>query len=114
MTKHRPVADRIAETQAQLASLVAKANKEQINTNPDIVALDEQIKGVQVSMLKFNRWASEGEEKIANFKARVVEWENRLDTAKAKRKEANIQIEALREERKALAESLASEIGMEA
>ena len=114
MTKHRPVADRIAETQAQLAALVAKANKEQINSNPDVVALDKEIKDIQVSMLKFNRWASEGEEKIANFEARVIEWKARLATAKEKRSEATAKIEALREKRKALAETLASEIGTEA
>ena len=113
MTKHRPVSDRIAETQAQLAQLVAKANKEQINQSPEVQALDAEIKAVQVSMLKFNRWASEGSEKIENFKARVLEWEGRLETANAKRKEANAKIEDLRSKRKALAESLASEIGME-
>ena len=114
MTKHRPVADRIAETQAQLSALIAKANKEQINSNPEVVALDKEIKDIQTSMLKYNRWASEGEEKIANFEARVVEWKGRLATAKQKRKEASTKIEALREKRKALADSLASEIGMEA
>ncbi len=114
MTKHRPVSDRIAETQAQLSALIAKANKEQINESPEIQALDAEIKAVQVSMLKFNRWASEGAEKIENFKARVIEWEERLEVAKSKRAEANIQIEALRDKRKALAETLASEIGKEA
>ena len=114
MTKHRPVSDRIAETQAQLSALIAKANKEQINESPEIQALDAEIKAVQVSMLKFNRWASEGAEKIENFKARVIEWENRLEVAKTKRTEANSKIEALREKRKALAETLASEIGKEA
>jgi chromosome segregation ATPase len=114
MTKHRPVADRIAETQAQLSALIAKANKTQINESPEIQALDKQIKDIQVSMLKFNRWASEGEEKIENFQSRVVEWENRLATATEKRLEANTQIEALRLERKALAESMAGDIEVEA
>tara|TARA_R110002051_G_scaffold290805_1_gene354547 strand:- start:785 stop:1129 length:345 start_codon:yes stop_codon:yes gene_type:complete len=113
MTKHRPVSDRIAETQAQLAALVAKANKEQINDSPEVQALDKEIKAVQVSMLKFNRWASEGAEKIENFKQRVVEWESRLKTAKAERATANAKIEDLRSKRKTLAETLASEIGTE-
>ncbi len=112
MTKHRPVSDRIAETQAQLSALVAKANKAQINQSPEIQALDEEIKTVQVSMLKFNRWASEGAEKIENFKARVVEWEGRLKTAKAERVTAIAKIEDLRSTRKALSETLASEIGL--
>tara|TARA_R100000963_G_C4618151_1_gene86462 strand:- start:353 stop:697 length:345 start_codon:yes stop_codon:yes gene_type:complete len=113
MTKHRPVSDRIAETQAQLAALVAKANKEQINDSPEVKLLDSQIKSVQISMLKFNRWASEGADKIENFKARVVEWEGRLKTANDERAKANAKIEVLRSKRKALAETLASEIGKE-
>jgi len=113
MTAHRSVSERIAETQAQLTALVAKANKAQINQSPEVQALDSEIKAVQVSMLKFNRWASEGAEKIENFKARVIEWEGRLETANTKRKEANATIEDLRSKRKALAETLASEIGME-
>tara|TARA_R110002167_G_scaffold68074_1_gene192272 strand:- start:719 stop:1063 length:345 start_codon:yes stop_codon:yes gene_type:complete len=113
MTAHRSVSERIAETQAQLTALVAKANKEQINASPEIQALDEEIKTVQVSMLKFNRWASEGAEKIENFKARVVEWESRLAEASIKRREANEKIDLLRQERKTLSDTLASEIGME-
>jgi len=113
MGKHRPVDQRIAETQAQLASLMAKAAKDQINDSPEIQAIDKNIKTIQVSMLKFNRWASEGEEKILNFKKRVKTWEKRLVEATAKRKEASKKLEVLRTERKALAEDMASSIEIE-
>jgi len=113
MGKHRAVTDRIAETQAQLAALMAKAAKSQINESPEIQAIDKEIKGVQVSMLKFNRWASEGEDKILNFKARVVTWEARLAEATEKRKEAAVVLDGLRLKRKALAEDMASTIEIE-
>jgi len=114
MTKHRPVADRIAETQAQLNALIAKANKDTINESPEIQAIDDEIRVITNSMLKYNRWASEGEEKISNFEARVVEWENRLAEAKVKRSEATKAIEALRSKRKALAEDMAQSLELEA
>ena len=110
MGKHRPVSDRIAEAQAQLAALMAKAAKSQINDSPEIQALDKEIKAIQTSMLKYNRWASEGEEKVANFRRRAVEWEQRIVEANDKRSEANKKLTALREKRKALAESLAQSI----
>ena len=113
MGKHRPVNDRIAETQAQLAALMAKAAKDQINDSPEIKAIDKEIKDIQVSMLKFNRWASEGEEKIANFKERVVTWEGRLEVATQKRKEAAVKLDALRKQRKDMAEDMASSIEIE-
>jgi len=113
MGKHRAVTDRIAETQAQLASLMAKAAKSQINESPEIKAIDKDIKTIQVSMLKFNRWASEGEEKILNFKERVKTWEKRLVEATAKRKDAAAKLEVLRFNRKELAEEMASSIEIE-
>jgi len=110
MGKHRPVADRIAEAQSQLAALMAKESKAEINASPEIQAIDSEIKEVQVSMLKFNRWASEGEEKIRNFQTRVAVWKDRLAEATSRKEEANKTITALRSKRKALAEKLASEI----
>jgi len=113
MGKHRAVSDRIAETQAQLAALMAKAAKAQINESPEIKAIDKEIKTIQVSMLKFNRWASEGAEKIENFKERVKTWEKRLVEATAKRKEASEKLDVLRASRKTLAEEMASSMEIE-
>lgn len=110
MGKHRPVSDRIAQAQAQLAALMAKGAKAEINASPEVKAIDKSIKEIQVSMLKFNRWASEGEDKIANFLERAETWRGRLAEANSKKKVANTKLNALRLERKALAEKLASEI----
>ena len=110
MGKHRPVSDRIAEAQAQLAALMAKAAKSQISDSPEIQAIDKEIKTIQTSMLKYNRWATEGEEKVANFLRRAEEWKQRIVEANDKRSEANKQLTALRDKRKALAETLAQSI----
>ena len=110
MGKHRPVSDRIAEAQAQLAALMAKAAKAEISQSPEIQAIDKEIKEIQVSTLKFNRRASEGAEKVENFRRRAAEWEQRLEEATQKRDEANKKLTALRNKRKALAEKLASEM----
>tara|TARA_R110002167_G_scaffold291904_2_gene496670 strand:- start:119 stop:463 length:345 start_codon:yes stop_codon:yes gene_type:complete len=110
MGQHRPLNDRIAETQAQLMALKAKMLKDQINESSEIIAIDDEIREITNSMLKYNRWASEGEEKIANFNARAIEWESRLLLASQKRKEANITLTSLREQRKEKAESMASDM----
>tara|TARA_R100000963_G_C4610625_1_gene81181 strand:+ start:174 stop:512 length:339 start_codon:yes stop_codon:yes gene_type:complete len=110
MGQHRPLNDRIAETQAQLMALKAKMLKDQINESDEIIAIDDSIREITNSMLKYNRWASEGEEKIANFQARVLEWEDRLQIATQKRREANLTLDGLRIKRKETAESMASEM----
>jgi chromosome segregation ATPase len=113
MGKHRPVSDRIAETQAQLSALMAKAAKDQINDSPEIQEIDSAIKSIQISMLKYNRWASEGEDKIENFLKRAEQWRDRLADAQDKRKKAGVELDALRLKRKTLAEELASSLEIE-
>ena len=49
MGKHRPVSDRIAETQAQLSALMAKAAKDQINDSPEIQEIDAEIKALKTA-----------------------------------------------------------------
>ena len=114
MGKHRPVDDRIAETQAQLAALLAKQAKEQVNESPEIQAIDAEIKKINANNLKYARWAKEGKEKIANFKERVITWEMRLADALPHTAEAKDKLESLRKKRKKLAEELASQMAAEA
>ena len=110
MGKHRAVEDRIAETQAQLASLLAKSAKDAVDASPEIKAIDKEIKTITTDTLKFNRWASEGEDKIANFKERVATWEKRLAKATEEVAKAKDKLESLRKKRKKLAETLASQM----
>lgn len=114
MGKHSPVADRIALAKAKLAALMAKEAKSEINSNPAIQKIDEHMKAIQNDMLKYNRWASEGEEKIANFEARAQEWKERLEEAVVRRGKAAEQMDALRSERKKLSGELVKEMGIEA
>jgi len=109
MGKHRPVDVRIAEAQAQLAALVAKAAKSQVSEDPRIQDIDKKIKDIQSSMLKYNRWATEGKAKIENFEARAEQWRDRLRTAEEKRSDALAEIEILRTQRKQLAIEVANE-----
>mgnify|MGYP005820439867 FL=1 len=114
MGKHRPVTDRIAETQAQLNALMAKAAKEQVNDDPAIQEIDKTIKTIQKDTLKYNRWAEEGEAKIQNFLLRTQLWRDRLAEAEDKKAMAAKELTKLRKQRKELAESLASEMAKEA
>jgi chromosome segregation ATPase len=113
MGKHRAVEDRIAETQSQLNALLAKAAKEQVDESPEIQAIDKEIKKITTDTLKFNRWASEGEDKIANFKERVAIWEARLAKATEEVSKAKNKLEGLRKKRKKLAGELASQMAAE-
>tara|TARA_R110000751_G_scaffold36827_2_gene89686 strand:- start:1695 stop:2039 length:345 start_codon:yes stop_codon:yes gene_type:complete len=110
MGKHRAVEDRIAETQAQLASLLAKSAKDAVDESPEIKAIDQQIKQVTSDNLKFARWAVEGDAKIANFQERVRTWEKRLAKATEEVSKAKSKLESLRKKRKGLAVTLASQM----
>ena len=110
MAQHRPVNDRIAETLAQLALLQAKANKEVVNQDPRIVAIDDEIQKINNSMLKFNRWNTEWEQKVVDFEARVVEWKQRGVEASAKIREANQALASLKDSRKKMSVEVSQEI----
>ena len=110
MGKHRAVEDRIAETQSQLNALLAKAAKDQVDESPEIQAIDAEIKKINSDNLKYARWASEGEEKIANFQKRVRTWEERLADATEKVATAKDRLDSLRKKRKKLAGELASQM----
>jgi chromosome segregation ATPase len=110
MPKHRPIAARRADLLKQLSALSAKENAEAINESPRIKEIDKRVKEINNSMLKFNRWNTEWQAKVADFNARVQEWKTRGATAKNKISEANLQLAALKAERKTLAETLATKI----
>lgn len=77
MGKHRPIEDRIAAVQAQMASLQAKANKEEVNNDPRIQEIDGKINDLNKTALKWKRWAKDAEQKVQDFQNRVTEWEKR-------------------------------------
>ena len=108
--KHRPINQRILETQAQLASLMAKQAKEEVAQDPQIQQLDEQIQEQNALIVKLNRWENEATEKVKNFEARAEEWRQKETFAKSQKPNANREMAELKEKRRVLAEKLASEM----
>ena len=43
MAKHRPINERMAELQAQMVALQTKQNKEAVNADPKVQAIDSEI-----------------------------------------------------------------------
>ena len=109
MGKHRSVDVRIAEVQAHLASLQAKAAKEVVSQDPRVQSIDADIKRLRTANLKWNRWATEGEDQAENFRSRADEWDARVQEAKAELDSSNAQLKALQEQRKALVMEVAAE-----
>ena len=105
--KHRPINQRILETQAQLAALVAKQAKEQVSQDPQIQALDERIKDLNSQVIKLNRWENEATEKYQHFINRAEAWQAKGDSAKSQKPSVLQSLAAVKAERKALAEDLA-------
>jgi chaperonin cofactor prefoldin len=72
---HRPINERIAETQAQLAQLLARQAKVEVSQDPQIQELDARIKDLNAQLVKLNRWETDAEEKYANFIKRAEAWQ---------------------------------------
>ena len=111
--KHRPINQRILETQAQLAKLMANQAKDEIALNPQIQELDMEIKDLNAELVKMNRWESEAQEKVANFMARAREWETKGTSARQAKPDLLKQLQRVKSNRKVLAESLASSIELD-
>jgi len=81
MTAHRPIETRMAELQAQMVALTVKQNKDKVNADPRVTALDADIDSLNVTALKWKRWEKDAEKKVRDFQARVAEWEARGEQA---------------------------------
>ena len=105
--QHRPINERIAETQAQLAALMARQAKVEVSKDPQIQELDERIKDLNSQVIKLNRWENEAVEKYQNFIERAEAWQTKGEDAKSQKPSVLQALNATKAERKALAESLA-------
>ena len=81
MAKHRPITERLEALQSQMVALHAKQNKEAVNADPKVIAIDAEIHALNNDALKWKRWAKDAEQKIEDFQQRVAEWENRQESA---------------------------------
>lgn len=81
MTAHRPIQTRMAELQAQMVALQVKQNKDKVNADPKVLAIDADIDSLNVTALKWKRWEKDAEKKVRDFQARVAEWQTRGNDA---------------------------------
>jgi len=107
MTKHRPIQDRMADLQAQMVALQVKSNKDEVNADPKVKALDAEIHTLNMTALKWKRWEKDASKKISDFQARVVEWENREEQAEAWLSQYKADLSELKEQRNLVANEVA-------
>lgn len=108
---HRPINERIAETQAQLAQLLARQAKVEVSQDPQIQELDARIKDLNAQLVKLNRWETDAEEKYANFIKRADAWQVKGAEAKSQKPSVLLELTEVKEQRKTLAGELAMEMG---
>jgi hypothetical protein len=99
MAQHRPIETRIAEAQAQILALQAKANKQVINNDPAVQAVDAEIANLNNTNAKWKRWSFEAEQKVENFLARAETWRVRGAKAETAMEDYREQMDALRQKR---------------
>ena len=107
MTAHRPIQDRMAELQAQMVALQVKQNKDKVNADPKVVAIDADIDSLNVTALKWKRWEKDAEKKVRDFLARVSEWENRGEQAESWLAQYKTDLARLKEKRSLIANEIA-------
>ena len=105
---HRPVNVRLQEAMAQVAKLQAKQNAEAVNSNPQIQAIDAQIKQHKADRQAAKLAAGQWEDKVANFLARADSWRTKGQEAESVISEANDAIQDLQEQRSQLAAEIAA------
>ena len=107
MAKHRPINERMAELQAQMVALQTKQNKDAVNADPKVQALDAEITTLNNTALKWKRWEKDATKKVSDFEARVIEWENRGEQAEAWLSQYKADLSELKEQRNLVANEVA-------
>ena len=107
MAKHRPINERMAELQSQMVALQTKQNKDAVNADPKVQALDAEITTLNNTALKWKRWEKDATKKVSDFEARVIEWENRGEQAEAWLSQYKTDLSELKEKRNLVANEVA-------
>ena len=107
MAKHRPINERMAELQSQMVALQTKQNKDAVNADPKVMALDAEIDALNNTALKWKRWEKDAEKKVSDFQARVAEWENRGEQAESWLSQYKADLSTLKEQRNLVANEIA-------
>ena len=69
MAKHRPISERMEALQAQMVALQTKQNKEAVDADPQVQAVDAQIHALNNEALQWKRWSKDAQQKIVDFKS---------------------------------------------
>ena len=107
MAKHRPISERIEALQAQMVALQTKSNKEAVDADPQVQAVDAKIHALNNEALKWKRWSKDAEQKITDFQKRVADWENRQNSADDWLAQYKTDLASLKEERNLVANEVA-------
>jgi ABC-type Fe3+-hydroxamate transport system substrate-binding protein len=107
MAQHRPIQERMAELQQQMVALQAKQNKDAVNADPKVQALDAEITTLNTTALKWKRWEKEADKKVSDFQARVAEWVNRGEQAEEWLSQYKQDLATLKEKRNLVANEVA-------
>lgn len=107
MAKHRPITERMEALQNQMVALQTKANKDAVNLDPKVQAMDAKIQDLNNQALKWKRWSKDAEQKIVDFQNRVSEWESRQESADDWLAQYKNDLSSLKEERNLVANEVA-------
>ncbi len=107
MAKHRPISERMEALQAQMVALQTKQNKEAVDADPQVQAVDAKIHALNNEALKWKRWSKDADQKIVDFQDRVSEWESRKDNADDWLAQYSKDLASLKEERNLVANEVA-------
>ena len=107
MAKHRPISERMEALQAQMVALQTKQNKEAVDADPQVQAVDASIHALNNEAWIWKRWSKDAQQKIVDFQKRVAEWELRDEQAEEWLAQYKKDLASLKEERNLVANEVA-------
>tara|TARA_R110002012_G_scaffold313697_2_gene525501 strand:- start:5823 stop:6206 length:384 start_codon:yes stop_codon:yes gene_type:complete len=88
---HRTIEERLEALKLQQERLIRIQAKQALKDHPTIDHLQRRLVEINNNNLKYQRWETEWEDKVANFNQRVSEWVARGEQAQEKMKFARKQ-----------------------
>lgn len=101
-SKHRSAAEIAAEHEEKARQARIRGARKELKDDPEVSAIEKELKALQVEVIKFDRWKREGAEKAESFRARAELWQDRAAEAEVESARVKSEMAALREKRDAL------------
>ena len=101
-SKHRSAAEIAAEHEEKARQARIRGARKELKDDPEVAAVEKELKALQVEVIKFDRWKREGGEKAESFRARADLWEARAAEAEHSAGVIKDEMAALRDKRDAL------------